>query len=118
MVVKKPSIFIYTYQAAQDVRKEICAGIEEEGVFYEIMELKEPDVKQLAWQAAQDSILGSGVGISGADAAFTMRGLKAEKCVESYCQPSGEQSRKLGANCARAIKKLALKCDENREECI
>ena len=33
MIVKKPSIFIYTNHADKDILKEICAGIEEEGVF-------------------------------------------------------------------------------------
>ena len=36
MIVKKPSIFIYTHLAEESVLREVCAGVEEEGVFYEI----------------------------------------------------------------------------------
>ena len=38
MIAKKPSIFIYSNGAGENYLKEICAGIEEEGVFYEISE--------------------------------------------------------------------------------
>ncbi len=109
MVVKKPSIFIYTEEPNPEVQKEICAGIEEEGVFYEIHKEMKSDVRKLAYRAAQDSILGSGVGICGAKIAFTMRGLKEENCVEYYEKPDAGQSRKLGANSARAIKKQPLR---------
>ena len=40
MIVKRPSIFIYTNAPDRDYLKEICAGIEEEGVFFEIFETK------------------------------------------------------------------------------
>ena len=36
MIVKKPSIFIYTHLADEAILREVCAGVEEEGVFYEI----------------------------------------------------------------------------------
>ena len=36
MIIKKPSIFIYIHKPDSLVLKEVCAGIEEEGVFYEI----------------------------------------------------------------------------------
>ena len=38
MIIKRPSIFIYTHQADPAVLKEVCAGIEEEGVFYDTAE--------------------------------------------------------------------------------
>ena len=38
MIVKKPSIFIYTHLADEAILREVCAGVEEEGVFYEITE--------------------------------------------------------------------------------
>ena len=36
MIVKKPSIFIYTNHPDQRLLGEVCAGIEEEGVFFEV----------------------------------------------------------------------------------
>ena len=128
MIVKKPSIYIYTSEPEKQVLREICAGIEEEGVFYEIVEQEatvtvhgEETVRnqrkasesiaaeRLAWQAARDSMLGSGVGIFGSACAFSMQGLAAARCVESYEKPDREQCRKLGANSARAMKKQAFK---------
>lgn len=109
MVMKKPTIFIYTYQPDRAALKEVCAGIEEEGVFFEVFEQKEPDLAQLAWQAAQDSMLGSGLGISGMDAAFSMRGLSKRRCVQMCPNCSREQCRRLGANSARAIKRQPLR---------
>lgn len=109
MIIKKPSIFIYTSQADREILDEICAGIEEEGVFFEIKEQEGTDINVLAWQAANDSMLGSGIGICRNIAAFQMRGLEKGHNVESYQRPRKEQSRKLGANSARAIKKQAFK---------
>lgn len=108
MIVKRPSIYIYVSKPDENVLDEICAGIEEEGVFYEISE-HAGQTDLLAWQAAQDSMLGSGIGVTGRTCAFSMRGLKAARCVESYTDPDKEQCRRLGANSARAIKKQAFK---------
>ena len=43
MVVNKPSIYIYVNNPNENVLREICSGIEEEGVFYEIIEREEQD---------------------------------------------------------------------------
>ena len=67
MIIKRPSIFIYTNEPDRDFLREVCAGIEEEGVFYEIIPGEAADLDELAYDAANDSMLGSGVGISGAD---------------------------------------------------
>lgn len=117
MIVKKPSILIYTYEPDEQMLREICAGMEEEGVFFEIKEQTPPSAAddarihaaRFAWQAAQDSMLGSGIGICQADAALQMRGLPADRCVEAYHMPTADQCRKLGANSARAIKKMPFK---------
>lgn len=109
MVIAKPAIFIYTCQPDRAVLKEICAGIEEEGILFEVFEQKETDLALLAWQAAQDSMLGSGVGISGMDAAFSMGGLPGRRCVEALRNAGREQCRRLGANSARAIKRQPLR---------
>ena len=109
MIAKRPSIYIYICQPDETVLDEICAGIEEEGVFYEISEHNKEEVRLLAWQAAQDSMLGSGIGVIGRACAFSMRGLSAGRCVENCEAPGKEQCRKLGANSARAIKKQAFK---------
>ncbi len=109
MIAKRPSIYIYTESPDQAVLREICAGIEEEGVFYEITERPGQDLKELTWNAANDSMLGSGIGVKGSSAAFIIRGLKPGQHVDYYAYPSKEESRRLGTNSARAIKKQPFK---------
>lgn len=109
MIIKKPSIFIYVYEPDPSILKELCAGIEEEGVFYEVKERNAASIDELAWNAANDSMLGSGIGVSGSRIALQMRGIPKGRNLESYQNPMKEQSRKLGANSARAIKKLPFR---------
>mgnify|MGYP003372645231 CR=1 FL=1 len=105
MIIKKPSIFIYIHKPDSLVLKEVCAGIEEEGVFYEIADFPDKCTEELAYKAAEDSMLGSGIGISG-----TAVCLK----IESYLTPTQIQCRNIGANSARAIKKLPFKDNHSR----
>lgn len=109
MVVKRPSIFIYTHEADPAVLKEVCAGIEEEGVFYDISEMPDECMLKLAYKAARDSMLGSGIGIFRTAICLKMRGLEKGKNIESYLHPDKRQCRNVGANSARAIKKLPFK---------
>ena len=109
MVVNKPAIIIYVQKPDEDLLREVCAGIEEEGVFYEIIEREEQDLNTLTWMAANDSMLGSGIGMKGNSAAFIIRGLTMGKNLSCYAYPSNEESRILGMNSARAIKKQAFK---------
>ena len=109
MIVKRPSIFIYTNAPAPDCLKEVCAGIEEEGVFFEVFEREKADLDTLAFDAAGDSMLGSGIGICGNHVALQMKGIAKGKNVESYHMPTSADCRKIGANSVRAIKKMPLK---------
>lgn len=109
MIVKKPSIYIYVNKPNQAILREICSGIEEEGVFYEVMERETQELDTLTWTAANDSMLGTGIGLKENSAAFMIRGLKMGNNIASYLHPSKEESRLLGMNSARAIKKQAFK---------
>lgn len=109
MIIKKPSIFIYTHEAQADIVREVCAGIEEEGVFFEITEFPDTCMEKLAYKAARDSMLGSGIGIYGTAICLKIRGLEKGRNIEAYLSPTVKQCRKLGANSARAIKKQPLK---------
>ena len=51
MVVNKPSIIIYTNRPDMYLVKEVCAGIEEEGVLYQVHS-REGDLDTLAFEAA------------------------------------------------------------------
>lgn len=109
MIVNKPSIYIYVNNEDAKILREVTSGIEEEGVFFEIFEKSETDVDELCFNAAEDSMLGSGVGISGTDVAFTIRGMKKGKNVEKYSSPGLDASRILGTNSARCVKKQFFK---------
>ncbi len=109
MIIKKPSIFIYTHEADPSVLKEVCAGIEEEGVFYDTSEFPDKCMEKLAHKASRDSMLGSGIGIFGTAVCLKMRGLEKGRNIESYLNPTRLQCRNIGANSARAIKKLPFK---------
>jgi len=109
MIARKPSIFIYTNNPNQECLKEICAGIEEEGVFFEISEQNMTDAEILATDAAAESMLGSGIGICGDLVVLQMKGLPKGKAVARYNMPDVAECRAAGANSARIIKKLPLK---------
>ena len=109
MIIKKPSIFIYVNNPDSSILREVYSGIEEEGVFYEVIEHEESDLNRLAWEAAKDSMLGSGIGIKGTAVALQIRGIAVGQNVDYYAYPTAEECRKLGANSARAIKKQAFK---------
>ncbi len=109
MIVKKPSIFIYVNQPCQEFVREVCAGIEEEGVFSEVFEREDTDPDFLAFEAARDSMMGSGIGIYGETVVLQMKGLPMGRNLESCYRPSRQQCRNIGANSARAIKKQAFK---------
>ena len=84
MIVKKPSIFIYTHLADEAILREVCAGVEEEGVFYEITEFPDECMEKLSYKAARDSMLGSGIGIFGTAVCLKMRGLEKGRNIEAY----------------------------------
>ncbi len=109
MIVRRPSIFVYTHEADPDVLREVCAGIEEEGVFYDVSEFPDECMEKLAFKAARDSMLGSGIGIYGTALCLKMRGLEKGRNIESYLAPTKEQCRNVGSNSARTIKKLPFK---------
>lgn len=108
MVVNRPAIIIYCKEPDQDLLHEVCAGIEEEDVLYQV-ESHEGDLDTLAYDAANESMLGSGVGILGNRLAMQMQHVPKGKNVFELNAPSFRQCRNLGANSARAIKKMPFK---------
>lgn len=108
MVVNKPAIIIYTNEPDEDLLREVCAGIEEEGVLYQVSS-HEGDLDTLAFEAAKESMLGSGVGITGTRLAMQMERLPKGRNVFELNMPRFWQCRNLGANSARAIKKMPFK---------
>lgn len=108
MVVNKPTIIIYSQTPDEDYLREICAGIEEEGVLYQVLS-REGELDELAYEAARESMLGCGIGICGTRLAMQMQRLPKGHNVFELCSPRFWQCRNLGANSARAIKKMPFK---------
>ncbi len=109
MVINRPSIFIYAYEYRPDMLRELCAGMEEEGVFFELFEMGQESARSLAHRAAEDSMLGTGIGICGSSVVLQMRGLKEDHPVAEYDQPDAARCRILGENAARSIKKMPFR---------
>lgn len=116
MVVNKPTVIIYTREPDEDLLREICAGIEEEGVLYEVHS-RDVGMDELAFEAAKDSMLGAGIGIENRRIAMQMAKLPKGKNVFELNDPRFWQCRNLGSNSARAVKKMPFKAiyTENRE---
>ena len=108
MIARRPSVFIYTHKADPVLVREICAGIEENGVFFEIFERNASDLQMLAHDAAADSITGAGIGVNESGMALQMRGLPYGKNVETCHRPDAQTARRIGLNSARAVKKMPL----------
>lgn len=109
MIIKKPAILIYTMCPDAEFLKEICAGIEEETVLFTQVGKDTRDVDTLAWQAANESMLGVGIGIYKQSIALQMRGIKQGLNIQSYYMPTYIQCRNLGANSGKLVKKQGLK---------
>ncbi len=108
MVVNRPTIFIYCQEADGDLLQEVCAGIEEEGVLFQVLQ-HEGDLDTLAYEAANESMLGAGIGMTGKRLAMQMQRLPKGQNVFELNAPAFWQCRNLGANSARAIKKMPFK---------
>ena len=118
MIAKKPTIVIYTHRADEALLKEVCAGIEEEGVLYEIAPHTCGAAGELSEAACDTSMLGVGIGMDGTEVSLHIKGMNfrhgdAEKtALFSLHSPDATAARALGANGARVIKKLPLRLSE------
>lgn len=108
MVVSKPTVVLYTQEPDEDLLKEVLAGIEEEGLLYQVQS-RAGDLDTLAFEAAGESMLGAGIGICGRRLAMQMQRIPKGKNVFELDNPAFWQCRALGANSARAVKKLPFK---------
>ncbi|SCP96530.1 glycerol dehydratase reactivase beta/small subunit family protein [Anaerobium acetethylicum] len=109
MIINRPSIRIYTCHADRDILKEICAGIEEEGVLYEIEERQETELDVLCYDAANESVLGTGVGVAFSETGMQMKGVPKGRNLFEVSNPTSGQCRILGANAARAVKRMPFR---------
>lgn len=109
MKTKKPGIKIFVIRRGEAFLKEVLAGIEEEGVLYEVETIENGSSIDLAAIAARSSILETGIGIDEEFASITICKLPGDNPLKSYSCLSKEQLRLAGSNAARIIKGMPLK---------
>ena len=114
MIVKKPTIVIYTCAADEQLLRQVCAGIEEEGVLYEIATKPCGGAQGLSLLACSASMLGVGIGMNGGAMALHIKGMNVSRGSDEvtswfeYDAPDAAAARRLGTNAARVIKKSPL----------
>ncbi len=109
MITNKPTILIYATEPEEALLEEICAGMEEEGIPFTIVRKEAMDFDSLCLDSANDSVLGAGIGILRSQAALHLRLLPKGKQLFSVINPTLPQARCLGANAARAVKRIPFK---------
>lgn len=105
MIINKPTVKIYIVSIYDDLLNEICAGIEEEGVLYEVEHQTDARVSEMAYQAANDSVVSVGIGIVHREVALHLEQCKRGLDAFRLLSPTKEQCRRLGTNAARAVKR-------------
>ena len=87
----------------------ILLGIEEEGIPYDVQEVHESRVLELAHKASLDSRLGVGVGISKEGIVLQYEKLDKAAPLFKIKLYQKELFRAIGANAARLVKKMPFK---------
>lgn len=110
MEYRKPVMFIYTANCNEELLEEVKAGIEEEGVPFEIKECSaEKDAGTLAYEAASSSILEAGIGIKRCRICFQcLIGKKLSPLLNIETEDK-KALRVFGSNAARFVKGCSLR---------
>jgi len=87
----------------------VLLGIEEEGIPYEVQQVHDSDVLELAHKASLDSRLGVGVGISKEGIVLQYEKLDKAAPLFKIKLYQKDQFRNIGANAARLVKKMPFK---------
>jgi len=109
MIRNKPAIKVYTNTQNKKLLQEICAGMEELGVPFEIEMQENLDFDTLCHNASCDSVLGVGIGIKDELAGIQVSPLPKGSNLFQIQNPTFQQARLLGMNAARAVKKMPFK---------
>jgi len=98
--------------------REVCAGIEEEGIHFRTVALEATNAAALAHEAASRSPLRVGVGVQEGELCVHIAALPADAPVERQTMSSHERAcqRHVGHNGARLAKAMPLKGYRDGEE--
>lgn len=105
----KPVIVILTNNPSGEVLKEILAGIEEEGVLYEVTSNTKGSSEEIAVEAAEMSALGVGVGIIQDSVSVQVRNMATDNILFKAASSNRQDIRNIGANAARYVKGIPFK---------
>jgi Dehydratase medium subunit len=91
--------------------REICAGIEEEGIHFQTIALERTDATALAYEAASRSSLLVGVGVAQGELCVHVAALPADAPLERRTARPRDLAcqRHIGHNAARLAKAMPLK---------
>lgn len=109
----KPTIIIHANKdfGGKNILKQICYGIEEEGIPYEVIMVDDcSNHIKMAYEACQNSRLGVGIGISEGYVALHYEKLQEEEPLFNVSTHGDiETIRAIGKNSARLVKRLPFK---------
>lgn len=109
MDIKKPVINIFVNGVEKEFLKEVLAGIEEEGVLYEVFSKEEAQVERLAREASIQSLLETGIGMSKEYLCVNIAKMPEESPLIKIKSSSRMELRRAGINAARLVKGIPLK---------
>jgi flavorubredoxin len=99
----KPAITVLTYKPNENILKELLAGIEEEGVNFEVQaDDNESDAALLSEKASKLSKLEVGIAVTNNQTYVHVRNLAAGKYL--FKIESEDNARRVGYNAARYVK--------------
>ena len=108
----RPAVLVYRHPGTPAaLLRQVCAGVEEEGVPTDVTEIPGPeDATALAHAAAGESRLGVGIGLDAAGAATVHHGTLPERTpvVATPAQSLSSDWRRVGRIAARVVKHLPL----------
>ena len=113
MIARRPTILIFTVRPDEALLREMCAGIEEEGVLYDVIAQPSGEAEALAALASGMSMLGPGLALVGQATALHIKGMTDASPLLGYAHTTPQQARNIGADSARVIKKLPLRMGEH-----
>jgi hypothetical protein len=109
----KPQIVIFAEETSSSVTKQITAGLEEEGVFYTVINSYENlNALELSIKAAESGILGTGIGVSKDEICVYNNKLPKDKPLFLVSAARDQNARTSGVNAARLIKGKPFKLYE------
>jgi hypothetical protein len=108
----RPAVLVYRHPGAPvAVLRQVCAGVEEEGVPTDVVDVPGAhDATALAHAAAEESRLGVGIGLDASGAAAVHHGTLPERTpvAATPARASSADWRRAGRIAARVVKHLPL----------